>query len=147
MLETKVSTNTLTYQLLNPPTGMAIDGNGLISWLPTEDHPSTVSTVTRVATDKGVPELGATNSFVVTVIGPATAPVIQSITVSNDIVIIISSALSGRSYRLLSKGRLDQTNWADIIPEAVAVEESVVLTNATGAASERSSRVFLVPQP
>ncbi len=139
--------NNLTYQLLAPPTGMTIDVAGVINWTPTEGQGSTVNTVTTVVTDNGVPGLAATNSFTVSVLGSASAPIIQSITVSNELVTVISSAISGRSYRLQFKGSLDQTNWTDVFPAVTAVEESVVLTDAAGAVSERYYRVFLVPLP
>ncbi len=126
---------------------MTIDGAGVINWTPTEGQGSTVNTVTTVVTDNGVPGLAATNSFTVSVLGSASAPIIQSITVSNELVTVISSAISGRSYRLQFKGSLDQTNWTDVFPAVTAVEESVILTDAAGAVSERYYRVFLVPLP
>ena len=94
-----------------------------------------------------MPLLGATNSFLVTVAGPVVAPVIQSITVSNNLVTIIASGMDGRIYRLQSIGGLVQTNWTDLFPEATAVAGNVVLTNTTGAAAESYYRVFLVPLP
>jgi hypothetical protein len=73
--------------------------------------------------------------------------VIQSLTLSNGLVTVTSSAISGRSYRLQFKQSLDQINWTEVFPEATAVGGAVILTNAAGAASESYYRVFLVPLP
>src|SRR5207248_2078003 len=41
--------NTLTYSLLSPPTGAAINSSGVITWTPTEAQgPSTNTITTRV---------------------------------------------------------------------------------------------------
>jgi VCBS repeat-containing protein len=57
--------NNLTYSLLNPPAGAAIDGNGVITWTPSVTQGPSTNTVTTVVTDDGVPPLSATNSFLV----------------------------------------------------------------------------------
>jgi hypothetical protein len=61
----------LTYQLLNPPTGAAIDTNGIITWTPTQ---AGTYSFTTVVTDDSQPPLSATNSFAVTV--NTTAPAV-----------------------------------------------------------------------
>ncbi|GDY21177.1 hypothetical protein LBMAG56_25230 [Verrucomicrobiota bacterium] len=69
-------TNTLTYQLLTPPTGATIDTNGVIRWTPTEAQgPSTNLLVTRV-TDNSLPNLSTTNYFTVIVTEVNSAPVL-----------------------------------------------------------------------
>jgi hypothetical protein len=63
--------NVLSYQLLEAPSGAAIDTNGVITWTPGQG-PGT-NTMTTVVTDNGEPPLSATNSFVVVVM-PAPVP-------------------------------------------------------------------------
>jgi hypothetical protein len=57
----------LNYTLLNPPLGMGIDTNGVITWAPTESQGPSTNTVITVVTDNGAPNLSATNSFLVVV--------------------------------------------------------------------------------
>ena len=57
----------LNYALINPPLGMGIDTNGVITWAPTESQGPSTNTVIAVVTDNGVPNLSATNSFIVVV--------------------------------------------------------------------------------
>ncbi|MFO1477570.1 MAG: Ig-like domain-containing protein [Verrucomicrobiota bacterium] len=68
--------NTLTYQLVNPPSGALIDASGVITWTPTEAQGPGVYTITTIVTDNGTPALSATNSFQVTVNEANIAPVL-----------------------------------------------------------------------
>jgi transposase-like protein len=61
---------TLTYQLISPPSGASIDANGIITWAPSGAQIGPY-TITTVVTDSGTPPLSATNSFAVTVNGTA----------------------------------------------------------------------------
>src|SRR5207302_1404223 len=70
--------NVLTYQLVNPPTGMTISSNGVISWTPTEAQGPSTNLITTIVTDDGVPSLSATNSFTVIVNEVNTAPVLPA---------------------------------------------------------------------
>jgi hypothetical protein len=53
--------------LLNPPDGVQIDTNGIVTWTPAESQGPSTNTITVVVTDSGVPPLSATNSFTVVV--------------------------------------------------------------------------------
>jgi predicted transcriptional regulator len=68
--------NTLSYQLLNPPAGAVINSRGVITWTPTEEQGPSTNTFTTVVTDNGVPALSTTNSFIVVVNEVNTAPVL-----------------------------------------------------------------------
>jgi hypothetical protein len=59
--------NGLIYALLNPPIGVQIDTNGVVTWTPTEAQGPSTNTITIVVTDNGQPPLSATNSFTVVV--------------------------------------------------------------------------------
>jgi hypothetical protein len=68
----------LSYTLINPPAGATIDGNGIISWQPSEtDGPGSV-VFTTVVTDNSSPPLRATNSFNVVVNEINTPPTLLS---------------------------------------------------------------------
>jgi hypothetical protein len=76
-LATLVVTNTATdndvpslslaYQLVNPPTGAAIDTNGIVTWIPDETQGPGTNVITTIVTDNGNPPLSATNAFTVVV--------------------------------------------------------------------------------
>jgi hypothetical protein len=68
------SPGSVTYQLVSPPAGAAIDFNGIISWTPGESQGPGVYTLTTIASDNGSPPLFATNSFAVTVTEVNSAP-------------------------------------------------------------------------
>jgi hypothetical protein len=62
-----IPSNVLVYALLNPPDGVQIDTNGVVTWTPTEAQGPGTNTITVVVTDNGQPPLSATNSFTVVV--------------------------------------------------------------------------------
>jgi hypothetical protein len=69
-VDSDIPANTLTYQLIAPPTGMQISSDGIITWTPTLVQSPSTNVVTTVVTDNGVPPLSATNTFTVIVSGP-----------------------------------------------------------------------------
>ena len=52
----------LIYTLVNPPSGAAIDANGIITWTPSTNIAPTNVVITTIATDSNA-QLSATNSF------------------------------------------------------------------------------------
>jgi hypothetical protein len=70
--DTDVPTQALTYQLISPPAGAAINLSGLISWTPTAAQAPSTNLITTVVTDNGTPALSATNSFTVIVTAGST---------------------------------------------------------------------------
>src|SRR5205085_484060 len=89
--------NSVSYTLLNPPSGAAISANGVITWSPTEAQGPGTNTITTVATDNALPPLSATNTFNVLVtevnIAP-TLPVQTNRTVSELILLVITNKAS-----------------------------------------------------
>ena len=80
---------TLTYALVNPPTGAGIAANGVITWTPSEAQGPGTNVITTVATSTNLfdlvnPTLSATNSFTVVVNEVNTPPVIGAI---NDLTV------------------------------------------------------------
>lgn len=73
--DSDVPAQTLTWSLLNPPAGAAINAtNGLLTWRPAIAQSPSTNLVSVVATDNGTPPLSATQSFSVVVLRPA-API------------------------------------------------------------------------
>jgi hypothetical protein len=73
--DSDIPTNTLTYQLIDPPAGASIDPNGVITWTPGTNAIGATNTFETVVTDfnpsaTNAQHLSATNSFVATVTPP-----------------------------------------------------------------------------
>jgi hypothetical protein len=68
--------NNLSYALINPPAGAAIDAHGVITWIPSEAQGPGTNLIVTVATDDGLPVLSVTNSFKVVVTEVNSAPVL-----------------------------------------------------------------------
>ncbi len=66
--------NVLSYQLVNPPAGAAIDSSGIITWIPDESQGPGSYVLTTIVTDNGVPPLSGTNHFMVNVTEVNSAP-------------------------------------------------------------------------
>ncbi len=140
-------TNTLTFELLSGPAGLTVSAAGLVSWTPGSGDSGTTNTVSVRVFDDGIPVLSATNSFVLTVnsqAGPVAPPTIQSITLSNDVVIISWSTISNQTYMLQRADMLD-TNWADVPPAISATGTTTTTTDSVGSVSNRWYRIHLVP--
>jgi hypothetical protein len=143
-----IPTNTLTFSLVSPPAGMTINPvTGAISWTPNGSQTPSTNTITAAVTDNGVPQMGATNTFLVTVSTVAVpAPVIQSIFIASNTAAITWSAVSNHTYRLQYQGTVPMTtNWTDAVPDIIATGSTASATNACGGAEQRFYRVMLVP--
>jgi hypothetical protein len=93
------------------------------------------------------PRLTATSSFTVVVNATVTTPpVIQSIRMTNGVVTITWSAVSGRKYGLQCQEGAPGTNWYDAPPETQATGATATCTNALGVAAQRFYRVYLMPR-
>jgi hypothetical protein len=138
----------LSYSLLNPPTGAAIDANGIIIWTPANSQGGTTNVIETTATDDGFPPLSATNVFRV-VVQPGqtspTSPTIQSLQLENDQAILVWTSENGRSYRLQFVQSLTATGWTDVTPDIVASGSTASATNTLSGAQQRFYRVLALP--
>ena len=63
---------TLTYRLLSPPSGAAVNpASGVLSWRPAMVQSGTTNPMTVVVVNNGMPSLAATQNFTVSVLAPA----------------------------------------------------------------------------
>jgi hypothetical protein len=126
-----IPANPLTYQLINPPTGAAIDTQGLITWMPAGQQVGSTNRIQTVVTDynpwaANAQRLSVTNSFTIVVAAP---PVCSAILLTNAGVTMVWSATPGQRYQVQYKNDLNQTNWINL-------DGSIIATNATAAASD-----------
>jgi hypothetical protein len=70
--------------------------------------------------------------------------VIQSIILTNGIVTIKWSAVSGQSYRLQYKGTLMDSAWSNAVPDFTASGPIATGTNGVNNATQRYYRVLLL---
>jgi VCBS repeat-containing protein len=139
--------NILAYSLVNPPSGAAIDSNGVITWTPSASQASTTNLITTIVTDNGVPPLSATNNFnvIVGTNNTPNQPVIQSLTISNTTATIIWSSIAGQTYRLQYNADLNTTNWVDVVPDIPATNTTVTATDTIDINTPRYYRVQVLP--
>ncbi len=82
--DSDIPANPLTYTMINPPQGVTIDANGIITWTPSEAQGPGTNIITTVVTDTNAfavnsRQLSATNSFRVVVNEVNSPPVLQPI--------------------------------------------------------------------
>jgi hypothetical protein len=144
--DSDIPTNALAYALMNPPAGAQISAHGVISWTPTSTQAPSTNIFETVVTDDGVPPLSATNSFLVIVTAreAVAPPAIQFIAVTNGIVTISWTAVTGHTYRLLYNVELD-ANWIPIPPDILATNSSITATDSAASVTTRFYRVQLLP--
>jgi len=72
-------------------------------------------------------------------------PVIQSITVTNNVATVTWSAIAGESYRLQYTDSFTSTNWTELLPDVSAIGTTATTTNELGEVAQRFFRVLVVP--
>ena len=142
--DSDLPTNTLAFSLgTNAPSGASIDpATGVFTWTPDDSFVNTINPITVQVTDNGVPPLGDSTSFNVSVVS---RPVIQSITRSNDVVTITWSSIANQSYRVQFKDDLRNMGWNDLLPEVTAAGPTATKINSGVPAGQRFYRVRLSP--
>jgi hypothetical protein len=139
--------NLLTFELVSGPAGLTVAPNGLVTWTPTNEQGDSTNSVAVRVYDDGVPPLSATNTFelIVATAVPPQAPTIESIVVSNSVVLLTWSAVSNRNYMLQRSDDLSSTNWTDIPPAISATGTNAMATDSVTNVTQRFYRVHLVP--
>ena len=98
-IDTDLPPNTVSFEVVSGPSGLAVDAAGLISWTPAEVQGPSTNIVTVRAFDNGVPSLSATNNFTLTVNEVNSAPVLQMQTnwtiVGQDTLRVTNTATDG----------------------------------------------------
>jgi len=137
--------NLLSYTLFGP-VGAGVT-NGVITWTPEASPSASTNIIVTVVTDNGIPPLSATNTFTVVVPAsqPVVPPVIQSVSLSNDLITIIWSAVVNQGYLLQSVTNISSTNWLDVGAEVIATGPTALQTNSVLGEPQKFFRVRLAP--
>lgn len=124
-----------------PPTATIDSASGIFSWTPDSTYANTTNGVTVRVTDNGVLPLSDAKTFSVAVVPLAFQPVI----LSNDLLTISWTSISGVTYRVQYTTNLTGTNWATLPPDITATGETANMTDTTQPDGQRFYRVFVVP--
>jgi hypothetical protein len=125
------------------PGGASVGAtNGVFAWTPGDADANTTSSITLRVTDNGSPPLDDAKTFHVTVVS---RPMITAVGISNDVVIVTWSALTGQVYRLEYLTNLEDTNWNGVPPDVTSIGTSASQTDPSGLGAQRFYRVMLVP--
>ena len=148
LLVTNVATDanlpaqTLTYSLLAPPAGAVINpATGLLSWRPAIAQSGTTNMITVTVTDNGIPSLGATQTFTVTVLVPA-QPVFSAPAINNGTFQTWVSGSSGPDYTVLGSSNL--VDWVSVFTTN-SPGTPFLFTDSTASPNPRFYRIRLGP--
>ena len=141
--DTDLPTNSLTFSLVtNAVAGASLHPvSGVFTWATTDAQVNTTNSFLVQVIDNGSPNLSDTEAFAVSVVS---RPIIQSIVLSNQIVLLSWSAISGQSYRVQSAQQLGGSNWIDLVPEVVAAGPTATSSHPIDA-NQRFYRVQVIP--
>jgi uncharacterized repeat protein (TIGR01451 family) len=141
-------TNSLTFSLNPGPAGADINAtNGVFVWTPDSSFANTTNSVTVMITDDNPDavndqHLNDTKTFTVFVAPP---PTFSSANVSNDILTLTWSAISGQTYRVQYSTNLWDTNWTDLPPDVTATDTTATLSDSPLSDAQRFYRLMIVP--
>jgi hypothetical protein len=140
--DSDIPANLLAFSLdLGAPATSSLDPvTGVFSWTADDTYAFTTNPITVRVTDDGAPPKSDSKTFFVTVV---MAPVIQDISISNNIATITWSAIEGQSYRLQYKSDLDDTNWNDILPDVTASGSTASIGDPLDSVPRRYYRVLV----
>jgi hypothetical protein len=135
----------LTAMLLSGPAHGALDlsTNGGFTYTP-ETNFSGADGFCYYTVNGGT-NLGA--AVVNITVNPTSAPppVIQSLTLTSGVVTVVSTSVTGRTYRLQRKDTVLDVTWTDVSPDVPATGSTVTLNDSVGSATQRFYRVILLP--
>jgi hypothetical protein len=137
--------STVGYALVNPPAGMTIDSNGVITWTPQQSQSPSANLVTTVVTSSNPydlvnPHLGATNAFTV-IVKAVNAPELEIVLVAGQPQ-LTWSAVAGWRYQVWVKEALANTSWTSVGGALTASGDTLEFTDTT--TSGTNARFYLV---
>ena len=143
-----IPTNALSYSIFTGPAGADVDPtNGIFVWTPDSTFVNTTNPVTIVVTDDNpwavnAQHLSDAKSFNIFVAPP---PTFTNTVLSNDMLIITWSSISGLTYRVQYNTLLGDTNWTDLPPDVTATDTTASQVDSNLADTQRFYRVMVVP--
>jgi hypothetical protein len=142
--DTDLPANHLTFSLDPgaPPDVLIDPSTGRLTWIPDVGQgPSTNQIVVRV-TDDGVPPLSDSRLFKVIVLAP---PVIDSIFVSEEAVVLTWNAIEGRTYRVEFESDPSLSSWTALEGDITASGPTATKLDFSVPGAQRFYRLVLLP--
>ena len=129
----------LTYKLgAGAPSGAQINPTtGQFTWTPVAPFSNAVQ---LIVTDNGVPNLSATQSFIVTV---TSTPTVGAAHVSGNQFKLTFPTLSGQTYQIEFKDNLSATNWTPLGSPIIGTGASLNVTNSISVTPQRFFRLSI----
>jgi len=143
-----IPTNTLTFSLNSAAPDASIDAaNGVFVWTPDGSFANTTNNFTVVVTDDNpsavnTQRLSVSNSFNVIVVPP---PTFSANSISNGVLTLTWSSISGQTYRVQYTTNLAGENWTDLTPDVIATGATATASDTPGSDAERFYRILVVP--
>jgi glucosylceramidase len=123
-----IPAQTLSYSLLNAPTGASVDSSGLFSWRPAISQSPSTQALSVVVADNGIPIMLATQKFAITVNRPANPLLSNPATTNGQFGLWISGDV-GPDYLLQASSNL--LSWSTISTSTpVATPFWLAITNS-----------------
>ena len=159
--ESNIHATNLGYVLINPPAGMSISANGIITWTPGQTQSPGTNTITTVVTntdsyDTVNPHLSATNSFTVIVYALTLAPISDYTVNAGQTVAFTASATDNAPGRTLTFSLLSPPsgatinsasglfNWRPTVSQANTTNTVQVRVTDNGTPNLTDTKSFLV---
>lgn len=140
-----VPSQTLSFSLVHPPSGAAIDPNtGVFTWRPTIAQSPATYPIQWVVTDNGRPSLSATQAFDVAVLRPA-APVASDALWRDGQFEMRVSGSAGPDYAIYACTNLFEPAWSWIASTNPASLPFLFIDPQSSNAPERYYRIQLEP--
>lgn len=136
-----IPAQTLSYSILNAPTGASVDTNGIFTWRPAIAQSPATQSLSIVASDNGVPSMSVTQKFNVTVNRPA-SPIIYNPSFSNGQIGLWISGDVGPDYLLQSSSNL--LSWSTIATSTPA-SLPFIWTTTNASSPSQFYRIILGP--
>jgi len=135
----------LTFSLLSAPSSASLNPtNGVFTWHPTLSQVGYQKQVRVKAQDNGTPNLSATQSFWLTVAGPA-QPLLASAFLSNSQFNLVIAGDSGPDYTVQATTNLANPIWVGLVTNLSATTPILFGDPGTTNLSQRFYRVLLGP--
>jgi hypothetical protein len=143
-----IPTNALTYSLSSGDPSASVDPtSGTFIWTPDGSFVGTTNSFTIIVTDYNpaavnTQQLSDSKSFNIVVVPQ---PMLTNAVLSNDVLVISWTSISGQTYRVQYNTELGGTNWTDLPPDVTATDTTASQVDSNLSDAQRFYRVMVVP--
>ena len=125
-----------------PPGAVINPTNGLFTLSTSDDDVNTTNSITVRVTDNGSPPRSDARSFVVTIVS---RPVLQSLNISNQLVTMTWTAITGQTYWVQYADAPVASHWSNLAPAVMATNSVATASDSVSSLGQRFYRIQLAP--